>query len=56
MAQNEEGRLPQVNDEVDQTTLVKALREKVESQMTLIQELQLALQQLEREKEEREID
>ena len=30
MAQNEGGRLSQVNDEVDQMTLVKTLQEKVE--------------------------
>ena len=54
MAQNEGDNPALVNGETERKTLVRALQENVESQTALIQELRLALQRLEREKEQRE--
>ena len=54
MAQNGGDDPSLVNGETERKTLAKALQENVESQTALIQELRLALQRLEREKEQRE--
>ena len=54
MAQNGRDNPPLVNGGTERKTLAKALQENAESQTALIQELGLALQRLEREKEQRE--
>ena len=54
MAQNVGDNPSLVNGETEWKTLARALQENVESQTALIQELRLALQRLEHEKEQRE--
>ena len=55
MTQIEARNPPQVNEKTDQMMEVRALREKVEEKTVMIQELQEAVQQQERERKEREM-
>ena len=55
MAQSEGSNPPLVYEKKDQMMEIRALQEKVEEQMMMIQELRITLQQQEREREEREM-